>query len=291
MDIIVCMLYWNPDPIALTIPYLHISLRWYGIFFATGFMLGFPLFISLLKRFFFCSSKYTELEISRKATMLGDRFVLYLLVGTVIGARLGHLLFYEDPSFYWGNFYSIIAVWEGGLASHGSAIGIMLAIFLFRLRIQKDFPSLTWLRILDFVSVPTALCGAFIRIGNFVNQEVLGTASNLPWAVFFGSPLDGSPAMARHPAQLYEALGYFLIFGLLWRASLLKNIFLTPGKLIGLFLMSVFGLRLITECFKTEQSDLLQSFPLNMGQILSVPFVLLGLFFFFKRERQTLYDN
>jgi len=354
------MLYWDPDPTIFFIPYLHLPVRWYGLFFALGFMLGFPLFVSLLRRFFFFDPKYIEAEILcpdqmrqfgktissilkelnkqivscidrsvplkfkkfvmdsgsphplevlarlgldqelgknvlglyRKATMLTDRFVLYMLLGTVIGARLGHLLFYEDPSQYWGNFREIIAIWEGGLASHGAAIGIMISLALFRYRIRKIAPSLTWVRLLDFITIPTALCGCFIRIGNFFNQEILGTASKMPWAVIFGHPLDGSAQVPRHPVQLYEALIYLLIFCLLWRLSYFKKFFSTPGRLIGLFFILVFGSRIIMEFFKLEQSDLLSFSSLNMGQVLSIPLVLVGVgFLFLSKLRGLFYKN
>jgi len=350
------MLHWDPDPTIFFIPYLHWPIRWYGLFFASGFILGFPLFVSLLRRFFFFHPKYIEEEILcphqmsafgkslhtilkglnhqitdgvlralsakikkfvtqshcphpaqvlsrlgldrelgprvlglyRKATMLTDRFVLYMLLGTVIGARLGHLFFYEDPSRYWGNFREIVSTWEGGLASHGAAIGIMIALLIFRYRIRKIAPTLTWMRLLDFVSIPTALCGCFIRIGNFFNQEIVGTPSMLFWAVTFGHPLDGSPAIPRHPVQLYEAAIYLSIFCLLWRLSYLPRIFAVPGRLIGLFLILVFGSRIGIEFFKLEQSDLTLFTNLTMGQILSIPLVFIGIYFCFHNKVKIL---
>lgn len=276
-------MYWDVDPTIFTLPYLNLPVRWYGLLFGLGFFLGIPLFSSLLRKFFHEYSKQSPLEIHKKAAVLTDRFVLYMLIGTILGARVGHLLFYEHPSRYWGNFKEIIAVWEGGLASHGAVFGIFLAIALFRYRIKKQEPHLTWIRLLDFVSIPTALCGFFIRVGNFINQEITGTPSSLPWAVTFGHPMDHSLSLPRHPVQLYEAFAYLLIFLILWRLSFAPRVFKKEGALIGLFFVLVFGARFVLEWFKLEQSDVWGG-CLTMGQLLSLPMIGLGFWFLVKKK-------
>ncbi len=223
------------------------------------------------------------------ATLLTDRLTVYMVVATVIGARVGHYLFYEKPSNYLNNLGELFEVWNGGLASHGAAIGIVLATGLFAYRYRDRSRGLSWLRILDFVAVPTALAGALIRIGNFFNQEILGKKSCLPWAVVFGHPADHSAPAPRHPVQLYEAAAYLLIFFLLLRLSYKPKYLLERGRLIGLFLILVFGARFLIEFWKLEQSHLLPfGTHLTMGQILSIPAILAGIFLFFRRKRLSL---
>ena len=345
------MIYWDPKPEIFVIPYLRFPILWYGLLFTIGFAAGFPLFVSILRRYFFNHPEYTEGEILcpdkmtvwgrtksaivkalnsaiakgeflgvskkfqnfvetsnclhpkkalarlkldmdlgdavlglyRNAVLLTDRLVVYMLVATVLGARLGHFLFYERPSDYLDDPWEIFRVWEGGLASHGAAIAIIFSMILFSYRMRKTSKGLTWVRLLDFVSIPTALCGCCIRIGNFFNQEILGSQTSLPWGVVFGTPADHSFPVPRHPVQIYEAIFYLVVFYLLWRLTYRPRYLLTQGKLIGLFLILVFGFRFLIEFLKLEQSHLLSSEPLlTMGQILSIPMVCLGVFLYFK---------
>lgn len=277
MSVMIMMnaIYWDPKPEVFRLPIFDWPVFWYGVVFALGFALGFPIFASVLSRF---------LGNRAKAVQITDRFTLYMILGTVIGARLGHFLFYEDPFQYLASPLEIFRIWRGGLASHGAALGITVAIWLFGRRMEKIEPRLDWVRLLDFVSVPAAFIGGAIRIGNFINQEVLGTPSDLPWAVIFGHPADHSPPIARHPVQIYESLFYFGVFCLLWKLTLKKNWLNERGKLIGLFLILVFGFRFFIEFLKTEQSHLLSDSILNMGQILSIPAVLAGVVFYFLRR-------
>lgn len=345
------MFYWDPNPEIFVIPILRFPILWYALLFTIGFSLGFPIFVSILRRFFFNDPQYIESDILhmeeltawgktkgavlkalnfkiiheefgriskkikdyvekshclhpkqalsrifldlelkdavlglyRKSVLITDRLVLYMLVATVIGARLGHFLFYENPKDYLTNPLEILKVWEGGLASHGAAIAILISLFLFSRRVRNVAKGLSWIRLLDFVSVPVALCGAFIRVGNFFNQEILGKATSLPWGVVFGHPADHSLSVARHPVQIYEALFYLFVFILLWQLTYRMKYLLSEGKLIGLFLVLVFGFRFLIEFLKVEQSHLLSTGPLfTMGQILSIPMICLGFYFFFK---------
>lgn len=340
------MMYWNPKPEIFVIPYLNWPILWYGLLFTLGFAIGFPLFVSILRRYFLNHPEYTEgeilcpekltswgktvsailkslnkkikegegfakfqrlvaksrclhpkraqvrlhldeelgdfvLGIYRNSLLLTDRLVGYVLVATILGARLGHFLFYERFSDFLDDPWEIFRVWEGGLASHGAAIAIIFSLLLFSYRVKKTSKGLHWIRLLDFVSVPAAFCGGCIRIGNFINQEILGSETSLPWGVVFGSPVDHSPPVPRHPVQIYEAVFYFFVFYLLWRLTYSPRILLAQGKLIGLFLILVFGFRFWIEFLKIEQSHLLSPDPfLTMGQILSLPMILFGIFLY-----------
>ncbi|MES2273799.1 MAG: prolipoprotein diacylglyceryl transferase [Chlamydiota bacterium] len=226
------------------------------------------------------------LSLRRKAVLITDRLTVYMIVATVLGARLGHFIFYERPSTYLKDPWEILRVWEGGLASHGAVIAIVLAMILFSYRIRNQTRGLSWIRLLDFLSIPTALAGSFIRLGNFFNQEILGSPSDLPWAVVFGHPADHSASIPRHPVQIYEALFYLAVFFFLWRLSYRPAFLLARGKLIGMFLILVFGFRFFIEFFKIEQSHIVANGSfLTMGQYLSLPLILAGfLFYFWKRK-------
>ncbi len=263
------VIYWDPRPEIFFLPLFHWPILWYGVLFALGFGAGFLIFSQILNRFLGGDQK-------ERATQITDRLTLYMILGTIIGARLGHFLFYEHPQNYLSDPWEIFRIWEGGLASHGAAVGIILSLALFSYRLRSSEPSLTLLRLLDFVSVPTAFAACLIRIGNFINQEILGSPSSLPWAVQFGHPADRSLPIPRHPVQIYEALFYLCVFFLLWRLTFKKSFLHNQGRLIGLFLILVFGFRFLIEFIKTEQSHLLSSCPLTMGQWLSIPAVIAG---------------
>jgi len=282
--------YWDPDPALFTLPYFRFPILWYGLFFALGFWLSFLVVARIITRYLHCLPAYKKrgrVELKKKAHEITDQLTVYVVAGTLIGARLGHFLFYERPSDYLSDPLEFFRFRNGGLASHGAIAGILLAVILFSYRIRKNYPELTWVRLLDFIAVPTALAGACIRVGNFFNQEILGTPSNLPWAVVFGHPADGSAPIPRHPAQLYEALWYLALFVLLWRLSLKPSFLLAKGKLVGLFLTLAFSFRFCVEFFKTEQSRLAAFDGLTMGQILSIPAILLGLILFVQGRAQS----
>lgn len=270
------MIYWDPNPDLFIIPVLNWPIKWYGFFFALGFALGFSLFKNLLLRYFALTSDEPIAHLKKRALQITDRLTLYMVVATILGAKLGHFLFYEDPREYLKHPLEMLLSREG-LASHGAALAILLALWLFARWTKKLDTGLGWLRLLDFISIPTALAGGFIRLGNFMNQEILGLPTRMPWGVVFGHPADGSFPIARHPVQLYEAFFYFAVFFLLWRLSYSPKTLFAQGRLIGLFLVFVFAFRFFVEFFKEEQSRLLSLLgSLTMGQWLSIPFVLLG---------------
>lgn len=243
---------WNADPILFELGPL--SVKWYGVLFATGFLVGY----AIMSRIFRLEGKPQE--------DLGD-LLIYMMVATIVGARLGHCFFYA-PEYYLSNPLDIVKVWEGGLASHGGAIGITLGLWLYSGR----HPSQPFLWLLDRIAIPTALAGSFIRLGNFFNSEIIGVPSDWPWAVVFAR-VDHIP---RHPAQLYESLAYLLIFGVLAAVYRRQGPDVRRGKLLGLFLILVFGARLLIEIVKTQQAAYSLPFALSVGQLLSIPAVLVG---------------
>lgn len=253
--------HWKASPEILTIgPF---QLRWYSLLFAAGFFIGFYLMRSIYRQ-----EKRPEKDL--------DTLLWYVLIGTIVGARLGHCLFYE-PEYYLSHPLAILKVWEGGLASHGGTIGVILALYLYARR-HPDQPFL-WLA--DRLAIPTALTATLIRIGNFFNSEIYGHITTVPWAVVF-ERVDPHP---RHPTQLYEALAYLPLFFVLW--GLYRKGAYTrwkPGQPLGLFLVWVFGARLLIELVKEPQEAFDLGLPLNMGQLLSLPFVALGLYLL-KRKR------
>src|SRR3990172_6631502 len=203
---------WSVSPEIVQIgPFV---LRWYSLMFMVAFLLGFY----IMKWIFKIENK--------PETYLNDLFV-YVFLGTVIGARLGHCFFY-DPTYYLSHTVEVLQVWKGGLASHGAAVGILAAIYF----LVKNKKRLTFLWVVDRVVITVALAGFFIRLGNFFNSEILGRAAEVPWAVVFAR-VDNLP---RHPAQLYEALAYLLIFAGLF-LYYRKNVGdVNDGFLFGLFL-------------------------------------------------------
>jgi prolipoprotein diacylglyceryl transferase len=278
------MFRWNPDPEFFTIPFLNLPIMWYGVLFALGCALGFPIFKNILHRYFIAISWKND-EIDALVFKITDKMALYVLASAIIGARLGHFLFYENPWVYLHHPLTLFKIREGGLASHGGAIAIILSLFIFSRWSQRIEPGLTLIRLLDFIAVPTALAASFIRVGNFFNQEILGTPTILPWGVLFLSPADHSSIVPRHPVQLYEAFFYIVVFLLLWRMSFREKNLLCQGRLIGLFLICIFGFRFAIEFLKLEQSHLLLS-PhfLTMGQWLSIPFILMGFYLYCKNR-------
>ncbi|MFW5973447.1 MAG: prolipoprotein diacylglyceryl transferase [Bacteroidota bacterium] len=245
-------IWWDTSPVVFEIGPL--SIHWYGLLFATGFLAGY----SIVQRMFRREGRpEQDLEV----------LLLYVFVATVLGARLGHVLFY-DPVYYFSRPYRILEIWEGGLASHGGAIGIFIALYLYARR-RPDQPYL-W--VLDRIAVPTALAGSLIRLGNFFNSEIIGVPADVPWAVVFAR-IDSVP---RHPAQLYESVAYLTIFIALFLWYRRRKGELPDGYLTGSFLTAVFTARFLIEFAKVRQEAFELGIGLSMGQLLSIPMVLAG---------------
>ena len=237
-----------------------VSVRYYGFLFAMAFVAGYFIMTWIFKKE---GRPQPDLE----------QLSVYMIFGTVIGARLGHCLFY-NPAYYLSNPIEILKVWEGGLASHGAAIGIITAIYIFSNK-KKNY-SMLW--ILDRIVIVVALAGTFIRLGNLFNSEIIGKPTDVSWAFIF-TAVDNLP---RHPTQLYESIAYFIIFLFLifiYYKGIKKN---KSGLLFGLFLVLVFTFRFFIEFLKENQSGFEAGMALNMGQLLSIPFVIAGSIFIAK---------
>lgn len=196
-----------------------------------------------------------------------DTLTIYILIAALVGARLGHILFY-DPIDYFKEPLRILAIWEGGLASHGGALGVLIALYFFA---KKTNVSYLW--IVNRLVIVSALTGSFIRFGNLMNSEMVGVPTTLPWAFVF-SEIDNIP---RHPAQLYEAIYCFFLFILLFTLWYRYKATMRNGFLFGWFLIILFTLRFVDEFFKINQVEFENDLILNMGQILSIPFVITGI--------------
>lgn len=244
---------WNVEPEIFRIG--NFAVRWYGLLFASGFVFGYY----LMRRIF-------RNEGLGDASL--DRLTVYVAIATIVGARLGHCLFYE-PEYYLARPLEILKVWHGGLASHGAAIAIPIALWLFARKERKPF---IWA--LDRVVIVVALAGALIRLGNLMNSEIYGVETTLPWGFVFLQNGENAP---KHPTQIYEALAYLTIFGILMRIYWKNLGKQKPGLLFGLFLILVFGFRFFVEYVKEDQVAFEAGMKLNMGQWLSIPFVLIGI--------------
>lgn len=229
--------------------------RWYSLIFAAGFALGYVIFRSLARR-------------EGRPVELLDSLLLYVVTGTIVGMRLAHCLLYE-PSYYLAHPLQIPMTWKGGYASHGGFAGVIIALALF----ARKHREMTFSWLLDRIAIVAILGAAFIRVGNFFNSEMIGRPANgLPWAVVFAN-IDQVP---RHPAQLYEAAGYLAIFGLAWVLYRRTEISAHPGQLVGTVIVLGFAWRFFCEFFKEIQVGFEAEMVLNMGQLLSVPFVIAG---------------
>lgn len=235
--------------------------RWYGFLFAMSFVVGFI----LTRRMFQDAGRKIE-EV--------DQLLTYVIIATVVGARLGHVVFY-DLIYYLRHPAEIIAVWHGGLASHGAAIGILIAMYLY----VKKKHDMSFLWLADRVVVVVAIGGAFIRTGNFINSEIVGEPTDMVWGVIF-SRLDMVP---RHPSMLYEALLCILVFAILLRVYYAYDKQPPEGSLFSIFLTLLFSGRFLLEFTKIDQAAFASDWAINMGQWLSVPLVILGIWLMAKK--------
>lgn len=268
---------WNANP-----ELFHIggfAVRWYSLLFVSGFILGFFIFQWFFKR-------------EKLDPGLLDSLLVTLIVGTIVGARLGHCLFYQ-PDYYlgsWEGFLEIFMPWKGGLASHGGTIALFIAMWWFAHKYGKrhgfDF---VWL--VDHLSIAVCFAATFIRLGNLFNSEIYGGVTNLPWGFVFVRNEETEP---HHPTQLYEALSYLILGLVLLAIYKYRSEKTWRGTFIGLFLIGCFGSRFLIEFIKNDQVDFEAGMALNMGQILSIPFVLLGIGFLvyaYKKKLPALVDG
>lgn len=279
---------WNVDPVLFNLGPLQV--RWYGLLWALGFFFG----------YFVMRKIYRNEKVSDDWM---DRLLIYMLVSTVIGARLGHCLFYE-PEFYLSHPLKMFAIWEGGLASHGGAIGILTGLWIYvrvynkSTKKKEEKQRITYLWLLDRIVVPVCLVGALIRCGNVMNHEIYGTPTSLPWGFVFmrgaeqfcgtfdnytscfawDAPCPPSEWLPCHPTGLYEAFFCLVAMGiLLWMYYKHDLGNKQPGLMFGTFLVIIFGSRIGIEFLKNVQVDFERNMVFDMGQWLSVPFVIVGI--------------
>lgn len=251
----------NPDII-----HSFITVRWYGLMFAIGFYIGYNIEARIFR------------HEGAPESWLGS-LLMWTIAGTIIGARLGHVFFYEWD-VYSQDPIKILYIWEGGLASHGGTIGVIIGVFCFSWITAKRNPMWTF----DRLVIPIALVGGLIRMGNLMNHEIYGHATDLPWAFRFitnihawqngAEPIFSQPS---HPTQIYEALCYFALFALLMWMYWKKNAETRPGLIFGVFFVGIFLPRFLIEFVKNDQVAWEADMTLNMGQLLSVPFIVLGI--------------
>lgn len=269
MDIL-AFIHWNVSPEILSLGSIHI--RWYGLLFAVGFLFG----------YYHGEKMFRHENIDLKWL---ESLFIYLIVATVVGARLGHVLFY-GWDYYSQHPIEIFYVWQGGLASHGGVLGILIALTIWSRKVSKR--SILW--VLDRVVVPTALVAALIRLGNLMNSEIYGVATNLPWGFIFER---NHETVAKHPTQIYEALSYLVTFGVMlymyWKTKAKDYL----GLIFGVFFTMIFSARFFIEFIKEEQEAFEKGMALNMGQILSIPFVVAGvvLIFLAIKKGPVIYQN
>jgi len=248
---------WNVDPVIFHIGKL--AIKYYSLLFVSGFILGYYLFMWFYKR-------------EGLPAKLLDPLLYAMLLCTLVGARLGHVLFY-DPAYYFAHPIEIIQTWKGGLASHGGAIGVILGIWWYVNRYGKKY-GFDFFWIIDRLAIAVGFEGCLIRLGNLFNSEIYGDPTDLPWGFVF--KLRGE-TIPKHPTQIYEALAYLALgIVLLWvyRKYLPR---LKRGVIFSVFIIGCFTARFFIEFIKQVQEPFEKGMSLNMGQILSIPFILTGI--------------
>ena len=264
---------WNPSPEIFKIG--PVAIRYYSLMFIIAFMLG----LHLMKKIFIKDN----ISLDKL-----DSILIYVVVATLLGARIGHFLFY-DPSFLIEKPLEVILPFQfspfkftgfAGLASHGAVIGVIIAMFIWSRKILKK-PVLF---ILDRITVPVAIGGMFVRLGNLMNSEIIGKPTESDFGFVFKRLGEDFP---RHPAQLYEAVCYLIIFVIVWYLYWKTDKKQQQGYIFGLFFVLLFSARFVVEFFKKAQVEGREDwvFGLNTGQVLSIPFILIGLYFMFRKSK------
>jgi phosphatidylglycerol---prolipoprotein diacylglyceryl transferase len=253
---------WDASPEVFSIG--PVTVRWYGLFWALSFYIGYEILYRIFRK--------EKLPLKQ-----ADKLIIYIAVGTVIGARLGHTFFY-DFDYYINRPLEILMIWRGGLASHGGAIGIIIALYYYQKKVSNH--SFAWLA--DRLVIPLALGAFLIRMGNLMNSEIYGHTTDLPWGFIF---VRRNEILPKHPTQIYEGLGYLLIFLLLGFMYIKNKVYSRPGMATGIFLILLFTVRFFIEYVKEVQSPFEEGMLLNMGQILSIPMILLGIYFIYRSTR------
>ena len=269
---------WNPDVTALDLGFF--AIRWYSLFWAIG----------LVSVYLLMHKLYKQQKISEEKF---EPMFMYCFLGILIGARLGHCLFYE-PSYYLSHPVEMLLPFRDvpgkgwtftgyeGLASHGGTLGLMIALWLYAKRVGLKF-----MHVLDNVAIVTPICACAIRLGNLMNSEIIGRPTDMPWAFIF----ERVDMLPRHPGQLYEAICYAIFFGIHWFFYRRYPQKVGSGFFFGLCLFLIFTSRIFIEYTKENQEAFEEGMLLNMGQLLSIPFVVLGLYCMFRSSRAAEKTN
>ena len=275
---------WNPDLVAFRLgPF---AIRWYGLMWLIGFVLG----------YFIVKRLYKEQKIKDE---LFDPLFIYCFFGILIGARLGHCIFYQPEDFltswkgivemifpiligndgsWLGQTFGFYIIGYAGLASHGGTLGLMIALWLY---VRKTKLSI-W-TVLDNIAIATGSMACCIRLGNLMNSEIIGKITDVPWAFIF----ERVDAVPRHPGQLYEAIAYAILFIVMWVMHKKMPQKIGTGWYFGFCLTYIFTFRFFIEYTKEIQEAFEASLPIDMGQILSIPFIILGVYCMIRAKKQA----
>ena len=276
---------WNINPEIFSIG--PVTVRWYGLLWASAIYVAWIIVQKLFKY-----EKYPD--------NWTDKLFFYTVTGLIVGARLGHCFFYEwqplsEPvkflgiTFSYGNYYlshpwELLAVWKGGLSSHGGAFGILIAMYYYNKKVTKK--GYIW--IFDRLVIGVAVGGALIRLGNLMNSEIYGNATSLPWGFIFVRAGETEP---MHPTQIYEMLYCLVTFGVIWWMYWKKQAYKKRGLIFGIFLLGIFGTRFLLEFIKLNQEAFEADMFFNMGQMLSLPFIIWGIWLVVRAVRSPEVDD
>lgn len=273
MSLFLDVFYWNVSPEMFSLDLgdsFSIAIRWYSLMFGLSFFLGYYIFQYIYK---------TE---NKKLEDLDD-LVMYMFLATIIGARLGHVLFYDFEYYFIHNPKEILQVWKGGLASHGAIFTILLALYIF----VKKHKGYTFIWLLDRAVWVVALAAGFIRIGNFFNSEIVGLPTNGNWGVVF---MQNGESFPRIPIMLFESISYLFVFLILSYLYVSKKGHPKKGLMSAVFFILMLSFRFLWEFWKSDYGEKIL-FGLNSGQLLSIPFVLVGfglLYYSFKSSEPVV---
>lgn len=256
---------WDVNPEIFSIGSLHI--RWYGLLWALGIWLTLTITQKIYKH-----EKLPDKWL--------DSLFIYTVLGTIIGARIGHCLFY-NPAYYLANPIEILYIWQGGLASHGGAIGILISTYLYNKNVSKK--GYIW--VFDRLVIGVAVAGAMIRLGNLMNSEIYGGPTTLPWGFIF---LRDGQTEPMHPTQIYEIIYCLITFGLTYWLYWKKEAYKKTGLIFGVFLIGIFFSRFLIEFVKNNQESFENDMLLNMGQLLSIPFIIWGIWLVINSNKKKI---
>jgi len=257
---------WDVEPEIFRIGPIHP--QWYGLLWACGIILA------------WCITKKIFKHEGHPDDWV-EKFGVYMVIGVIVGARLGHCFFYEwhnGTNYYLTHPWELLYIWNGGLASHGGAIGILIAAWLYNKKVSKK--GFLWL--MDRLVIGAAVCGACIRLGNLINSEIYGSATSLPWGFIFVRKGETEP---MHPTQIYEMIYCLVTFAIIWWMYWKKDAAKKQGLIYGVFLIGIFGTRFLLEFIKLNQEAFEEGMLLNMGQILSIPFIIWGIWLIFRKHK------